>query len=189
MNTYTVYAGQLDEVKKRLEKMRKKAETYGASFSYSVGEEYPATVSVNSIDPVSSTIYVSEKHTVPAVDIIIECDELIRANGWSVRAKIEHGDKGNIVTGFGNKPVDRAWYTAPRFLRPLQNEPLQIRHIYLRRRGGEHPAGRKELPEGLHGHQSCHRCHVGGSARHPRQRAGMDVRKNGRAGRGPGCTM
>ena len=113
MSTYTVYAGQLDEVKKRLEKMRKKAETYGASFSYSVGEEYPATVSVNSIDPVSRTIYVSEKQTVPAVDIIIECDELIRANGWSVRAKIEHGDKGNIVTGFGNKPVDRAWYTAP----------------------------------------------------------------------------
>ena len=112
MSTYTVYAGQLDEVKKRLEKMRKKAETYGASFSYSVGEEYPATVSVNSIDPVSSTIYVSEKQTVPAADIIIECDELIRANGWSVRAKIEHGDKGNIVTGFGNKPVDRAWYTA-----------------------------------------------------------------------------
>ena len=26
MNTYTVYAGQIDEVKKRLEKMRKKAE-------------------------------------------------------------------------------------------------------------------------------------------------------------------
>ena len=62
MSTYTVYAGQLDEVKKRLEKMRKKAETYGASFSYSVGEEYPATVSVNSIDPVSSTIYVSARH-------------------------------------------------------------------------------------------------------------------------------
>ena len=113
MSTYTVYAGQIDEVNKRLERMGKKAETYGVSFSYSIGEEYPATVSVNSIDPVSSTIYSREKYTVPAVDIIIECDELIRANGWSVRAKIEHGDKGNIVTGFENKPVDPAWYTAP----------------------------------------------------------------------------
>jgi len=110
--TFTVYAELAPEVSKKLDRLAKKAAGYGVSFSYTVSEERPQGVAVRDVDPVTQTIQTVSTYTVAAVDFTVECDDLIRANGWTVRAKVEHGDKGNIVTAFGDCNVNPEWYTA-----------------------------------------------------------------------------
>lgn len=109
---FTIYSNMAHEVSKKLNRLSKKAVGYGVPFTYTVGEEHPQKVAIREVDPVTQTIQTVSTYTVAAVDFEVECDELIRANGWTVRAKVEHGDKGNIVTGFGDKIVPAAWYTA-----------------------------------------------------------------------------
>lgn len=110
---YTVYANQVEEVTKRLDRMAKKAARYHIPFSYKVGEEYPKKVPVYDYDEVNHCEYLKNTYTVAAVDISLECEELIRASGWKVLAHIEHGDQGNIVTGIGCDSIKNEWYKAP----------------------------------------------------------------------------
>lgn len=109
---HTIYASELKEVTKRLDRISKKAAKYNVAFCYSVSETHPEKVSVKSIS-VDGVVVTSHTYTVEAVDIDINCEGLIRANGWTVCAKIEHGDKGNIVTPYGLEQVDNSWYTIP----------------------------------------------------------------------------
>lgn len=62
------------------------------------------------LDHVNHVQYETGRYTVSAVDIEIECSGLIRANGWTVLAKIEHGANGNIVTPFGGAKSDPEWF-------------------------------------------------------------------------------
>lgn len=110
---HTIYADRADEVRKALDRLAKKAARYSVPFSYSIGEPYPYTVPVYNIDPVTHTKYRDGAYTVSAVDVTVECDGLIRADGWTLRARLEHGDGGNIVTQLGEKPTDPAWFSAP----------------------------------------------------------------------------
>lgn len=109
----TIYADDLEEVKKRLDKLAKKAARYGVPFSYTVGDEHPQEVAVYGVDFINHEQYVDHTYTVSAVDIDVDCEELVKANGWTVIAHIEHGEDGNIVTPIGMTEVDPAWYTAP----------------------------------------------------------------------------
>lgn len=109
----TVYADSAPEVCKRLDRLAKKAERYGVPFSYTVGEERPQQVAVYAVDFVNHEQFVDHVFTVAAVDIDIDCDGLVKANGWTVLAHIEHGESGNIVTSVGGAEIDNAWYSAP----------------------------------------------------------------------------
>lgn len=109
--TFTVYAELAPEVSRKLDRLAKKAAGYGVPFSYAMGEEHPQKVSVSDVDPVTNTIHKIASYPVAAVDFEVECDGLIRANGWTVLAKVEHSDKGNIVTTFGGCKAEPGWYT------------------------------------------------------------------------------
>lgn len=111
--TRTIYADTLPEVTKRLDRIAKKAARYGVPFSYTVGDEHPQEVAIYAVDYVEHVQYVERTFTVSGIDIEIECDALVRADGWRVLAHIEHGDSGNIVTAIGGAAIDPAWYTAP----------------------------------------------------------------------------
>lgn len=111
--TFTVYAKHADDVCKRLDRLARKAARYSIPFSYTMSDTHPAPVTVYKVDPLTSTQYPVATYTVEAVDFMIECDALIKANGWTVRAHIEHGEQGNIVSAFGDKPADPAWYKMP----------------------------------------------------------------------------
>ena len=111
--TFTVYADKIDEVVKRLDRLAAKAARYSVPFAYSVGAEYAHKVSIYTVDTVSKTKYVKGSYTVAAIDVEVECETWIKANGWTLRAKCEHGDQGNIVSAIGSKPVEPAWFTAP----------------------------------------------------------------------------
>lgn len=108
----TVYADLMQDVKKKLNRMAKKAKTYGIPFSFTVGEEHPQMVRVLDLDPVTMAWVEVERHTVSAVDFTVECEGLICANGWRVRAKVEHGKQGNIVTTFDGCKARPEWFTA-----------------------------------------------------------------------------
>lgn len=110
---HTIYASQAPEAAKRLDRIAKKAAKYNVPFSYTVSEEHPQKVAVKAIGPDCRTAETIHTYTVAAVDIDINCENFIRANGWTVCAKIEHGDKGNIVTPYGFEQVDKSWYTVP----------------------------------------------------------------------------
>lgn len=109
----TVYAELAADVRKKFDRMAKKAAGYGIPFSYTESEEVPTVVRVMGVDPASpSVMYEVSRCTVAGVEFEIECDGLIKANGWKVCAKIEHGEKGNIVTGFAGYHASQEWYTA-----------------------------------------------------------------------------
>ncbi len=111
--TITVYADLAEEVKKRLDRIAVKATRYSVPFSYTVSEEHIQRVNVYELDPVTSIQYKVGQHTVAAIDFDVACDELIKANGWTVRAKVEHTSTGNIVTALGDKPTELSWFKAP----------------------------------------------------------------------------
>lgn len=141
MNTYTIYADQVEEVRKRLDRLAKKAANYKIPFSYTISEEHPKKVSVYEVDSVTQTIHTVGTYMVAAVDITVNCEGLIRANGWTLRARVEHGSQGNIVMGIGDKPVDPEWYKMPsccdhcktKRIRPVtyfcENESGEIRQV------------------------------------------------------------
>lgn len=105
---YTIYANKAEESRRKLDKIAKKAEKYGVNFGYTFGNEHPETV--RAMDTDGRTAWASETYTVAAVDVSIDCDTLICANGWRVLAQIEHGVHGNIVTTYNCEAVP-AWYT------------------------------------------------------------------------------
>lgn len=104
---FTVYADKAEEVSKRLNKLAKKAARYNVPFSYTISDEHPETVNV--FDDFS---HKAGSYKVAAVDFDIACEELIKANGWTVLAKVEHGDKGNVVSCFGKQKARAEWFTA-----------------------------------------------------------------------------
>lgn len=116
---YTIYSSRVEEVSKRLDRIARKAERYGVPFSYTIGEAYAKEVAVYEYDPANGALVrvgcmgAYQTYTVEAVDIDINCEGFIKANGWTVLAKIEHGDKGNIVTPFADAEINPDWYTAP----------------------------------------------------------------------------
>jgi len=111
--TRTIYAEHLEEVTKRLDRIAKKAERYGVPFSYEVGEEHPQEIAVYATDYINHVQFVDKTFTVAAIDIDVECEGFVKANGWKVLARIEHGDNGNIVTGFAGAEIRSEWYSAP----------------------------------------------------------------------------
>lgn len=145
---HTIYADRADEVRKALDRLVKKAARYSVPFSYSIGEPHPYTVPVYNIDPVTQTKYRDGAYTVSAVDVTVECDGLIRADGWTLRARIEHGDCGNIVTQLGEKPTNPAWFTAPaRCDHCGTNRARSVTYIVESKRGELRQVGKSCLRE------------------------------------------
>ena len=110
---HTIYADRAEEVKKVLDRLAKKAARYSVPFSYSISDPFPFTVGTWKVDYVNHCKVLDKTYAVSAVEVCVECSGLIRADGWTLRARIEHGDVGNIVTQLGEKPTDPAWFSAP----------------------------------------------------------------------------
>ena len=101
-----VYKELAESVIKKLNKMNEKAKKYNVSFSFAEVGETLVTVHV-----MSNGCEIG-KYTAIGVRFEIECDTLIKANGWTVCAMIEHGKEYNIVTNFGSYQAGKEWYTA-----------------------------------------------------------------------------
>ena len=105
---YTVYSACAEEVKKKLDKIANKAKQYNVAFSYTISEEYAKTICIYTVE--NGVSYKIGQKTISAIDFEINHDDFIKSNGWEVVAKIEHGNKGNIVTPFNDYKVPEAWF-------------------------------------------------------------------------------
>ncbi len=143
---FTCYESMKEAVAKRLASLIKKANRYNVDFSYTVSEEHPATVRVHAYDEVNHVQYVKASYTVAAVDFDIKCDGLICQNGWTVVAKLEHGDKGNIVTPFTEK-VEESWYNLPAYCDHCQTNRFRSVTFLVEKNGEIKQVGHSCLKE------------------------------------------
>lgn len=107
----TVFESKIEEVEKRLNAMAKKAAKCGCNVTFEIGEPHPQKIDVYAIDSVTRTQYVEATYTVSAVDVEIS-DDMIKRDGWTAVAKLEHFENGNLVTMFDRSAeVPEEWRT------------------------------------------------------------------------------
>lgn len=112
IRTFTIPECDRGKVEKAVNRQAKKAEKYGIPLKVEYGTPYAKLIKVNSIDPVTNTI-----HHDPTKDFLCEVfdmtieSEIIRKGEYSVIAKIEHLEGGNVVTTFGETECKPAWAT------------------------------------------------------------------------------
>ena len=106
-NTYTILECKREDVEKKLKRLQKKAQKYDIPFSVSFGEPYAITrKEKNEYEVIVENMY-------EVFDITIE-SEVIRKDGYTVLAHIEHAQNGNIVNVFEGE-IDKEWVTLPPF--------------------------------------------------------------------------
>ena len=107
INTYTILECKREDVEKKLKRLQKKAEKYDIPFSVSFGEPYAITrKEKNEYNYIVENMY-------EVFDLTIESD-VIRKDGYTVIAHIEHATNGNIVNVFEGD-VQKEWVTMPPF--------------------------------------------------------------------------
>ena len=108
--TYTIPEARREDIEKLVAKYQKKAAKYNVALTAEYGEPYAQKVPVRKADPATGLIATVDTVLVEVFDLTIDGDE-IRKDGYTVVAKIEHLEGGNVVNGFG-ADVKPAWRTA-----------------------------------------------------------------------------
>lgn len=109
--TYTIPESERENVLKILARYQKKAMAYGTSLTVDAGESYATKRNVyeECIDYTTGTFSRSKvgEQMIEVFDLSIE-GEIIRNGNYSVVAKIEHLDGGNVVAAFSDE-ANPAW--------------------------------------------------------------------------------
>lgn len=105
--TYTIPQDRREEVEKLVAKYQRKAVKYGATMTVEYGEPYAKRVPVSTYDPATNCYIRIDEQLVEVFDLTVDGDE-IRKDGYTVVAKIEHLEGGNIVNAFGGA-AKQAW--------------------------------------------------------------------------------
>ena len=108
--TYTIPEARRGDIEKLVAKYQKKAAKYNVALTAEYGEPYAQKVPVRKADPATGLIATVDTVLVEVFDLTIDGDE-IRKDGYTVVAKIEHLEGGNVVNAFG-ADVKPAWRTA-----------------------------------------------------------------------------
>lgn len=107
---YTIPEARREDIEKLVAKYQKKAAKYNVALTAEYGEPYAQRVPVRKADPTTGLIATVDTVLVEVFDLTIDGDE-IRKDGYTVVAKIEHLEGGNVVNAFG-ADVKPAWRTA-----------------------------------------------------------------------------
>ncbi len=108
--TYTVMYCEKDEIDKALARFAKKAAIYGKPFSAESGKPYTMKRDIFETDPVTNSLEKVGNELVEVYDLTLDC-EVIRKDGYSVVAKLEHLEEGNFVYAFADD-VNSEWQKA-----------------------------------------------------------------------------
>lgn len=101
-NTYVIPEDKREEVEKLVSRYQRKAARYGVRLEVGMGKPYAAKRRYWSGNDIV------HEEMVEAFDLEIEGDE-IRNGNYSVVAKLEHLEGGNIVTTFNGVEADGSW--------------------------------------------------------------------------------
>lgn len=108
--TYTIPESRREAIKKEIARYEKKASKYGTSMNFTFGEPYAVENAIMSTDGRTETKVGT--YMVEVFDLTIE-SEIIKKNGYTVAAKIEHLEGGNIVYAFGDEHKEEWNHCAP----------------------------------------------------------------------------
>lgn len=137
-NTYTILEEKRDEVAKKLRRLQKKAQKYNVPFVVTESEPYGHTV-VRVIDGRKF----EEKYEV--YDLTIE-SEVIKNDGYSIIARIEHCDDGNIVNVFSGE-MQVEWAKIPAHCDHCNGNHHQKITVIVEKDGVQKQVGRTCLKE------------------------------------------
>ena len=108
MTTITIYASRKTEVEKLLKRLFKKAQAAAVPFWFRF--ENPHTETRDLLD--AETGERIRKIAVDAIDVVFSEKTVVREGSWVVRAMLEHGAVGNVVTTFSGE-TDPEWHKLP----------------------------------------------------------------------------
>lgn len=135
---YTIPESKRADIEKAVKRISKKAEKYGKAFSVKYGEPFATEVAVYEVgyDHTIGTTTKKMDRTmkVEAFDIEIEAD-IIRKDGYTVVAQIEHLDGGNIVVPFEGE-VQKEWLHSKCTCDHCKTNRVR-KHTYIVRKDGE----------------------------------------------------
>lgn len=98
MKQYAIYVGNMERLRKKVERIRNKCQKYGCDFHYEeVGEEF-REVSLENGEKITSKF------------ILVEAEGVAVVNGWKFIASVEHTDKGNIINRACDIEVPERYY-------------------------------------------------------------------------------
>lgn len=97
--TYTIPEVKREDVEKLIAARQKKAEKYGATLKATFGKPYAKEIEIREIDPATQTIGTVGTEMYEVFDLTIE-SETIKKDGYTVVAKIEHLEGGNVVSSY-----------------------------------------------------------------------------------------
>lgn len=100
--TFTILESKREDVAKLVAKYQKKADKYGIPLTVEFGKPYGKKINIEIADEINHCMRVVDTMMVEAFDLTIN-GEQIRKDGYTVIAKVEHLDGGNIVTAFGTE--------------------------------------------------------------------------------------
>ena len=110
--TYTIPESKRDDIRKAVARMEKKAQRYGTDLTVMMGDPYAKKIPVYEVgyDFANHEYYKDLIRTslVEVFDVDITGD-MVRRDGYSILASVEHLDGGNIVNAFGGNDVKMEW--------------------------------------------------------------------------------
>lgn len=130
MPTYIIPVTVKDDLKKRLDKLAKKASAYNCKFDYSFGSEKVVTRDVYTVDVDGFHRTKTGTENVYGIEITIDSD-IIRKDGYTVIASIDHDTAGNVVNVFDESiTVPVSWYTMTPYCEHCGTRHVK-RHTYM----------------------------------------------------------
>lgn len=108
--TYTIPEANREEVEKIIARYQKKADKYGTMLTVKLGKPYAKDIPVRRADPVTQTISTIRWDMYEVFDLTID-GEIIRKDGYTIAAKIEHLQGGNVVSTIGDTACKPEWPT------------------------------------------------------------------------------
>lgn len=113
-NTYTIPEVERENIQKVVSRFQKKAAAYGKSLIVQFGEAYATERKIyenrQDWETGATTLVFVRTELVEVFDLTID-SEIIRKDGYTVVAKIEHISGGNIVNTFGEGAGKPEWST------------------------------------------------------------------------------
>lgn len=127
--TYTIPEYKRSDMEKAIRRMNRKAEKYGTPLNAEFGQSYVKEIKVTARNEEGYTEIV-DKQLVEVFDMTIT-SEVIRNEGYTVEAKIDHLEGGNFVTMTNNEAeLDRAWTALKPFCEHCgSNHGLKVTYI------------------------------------------------------------
>lgn len=94
MDTYEVYEGHMDDLRKKVARIQNKCKKFGCDFHYAeIGEVIKEVEDPNTCHPITGKHY-----TVKCKYIVVEVEGTAVVNGWEFVASVEHTEEGNIFS-------------------------------------------------------------------------------------------